>query len=249
MRTVPEPTLLRYLRFIFPALTGLLFLLLAWVLLVVPTPDLSPAALVTATMPASGVENPVTAVLLNFRAFDTLLELGVLLLAVIGVWSLGTMPGAKAVLELNPILLTLTWALLPLLILIAAYLVWIGAKEPGGAFQGGAILGAAGVLLLLAGRNLFEICPVGLYRFLLPLGLGVFLLAGLAPLLDSSLFLSYPPEMAGRLILFIEICAAISIGLALAALLAGGRPGNHERSEPQNRGISNIGQRKGETLE
>jgi hypothetical protein len=43
---------------------------------------------VTEALPRSGVENPVTAVLLNFRAWDTLLESVVLLAALIGVWSL-----------------------------------------------------------------------------------------------------------------------------------------------------------------
>ena len=41
-------------------------------------------------METSGVRNPVTAVLLNFRGYDTLLEMGVLLVALLGVWSLGT---------------------------------------------------------------------------------------------------------------------------------------------------------------
>ena len=34
----------------------------------------------------SGVGNPVTAVLLNFRGYDTLLEMAVLLVALLGVW-------------------------------------------------------------------------------------------------------------------------------------------------------------------
>ena len=43
--------------------------------------------LVASNMAISGVENPVTAVLLNFRGYDTLLEIGVLLLAALGVFS------------------------------------------------------------------------------------------------------------------------------------------------------------------
>ena len=48
--------------------------------------------MVEANLQASGVHNPVTAVLLNFRGYDTLLEMAVLLLALIGVWSLGASP-------------------------------------------------------------------------------------------------------------------------------------------------------------
>jgi multisubunit Na+/H+ antiporter MnhB subunit len=224
MKNISEPVVLRFLRLLFPVLSGALFLLLALALVPSPEPAVSSAALILAAMPASGVENPVTAVLLNFRAFDTLLEIGVLLLAVLGVWSLAVLPAAAPSPPANPILSSLTRALLPLMVLIAAYLVWAGAKEPGGAFQGGAILGAAGVLLLLTGCRLAEICPPRLLRLLLALGLTIFLLTGLWPLLASGLFLAYPPGKAGGLILLIEISAAISIGLALTALMAGGRP-------------------------
>ena len=51
-----------------------------------PAPSLAPVA--AASLPATGLGNPVTAVLLAFRAFDTFLEKVVLLLALIGVWSL-----------------------------------------------------------------------------------------------------------------------------------------------------------------
>ena len=42
----------------------------------------------------SGTENPITAVLLNFRGYDTLLEMAVLTSALMGVWALG--PAVKA---------------------------------------------------------------------------------------------------------------------------------------------------------
>ena len=51
-----------------------------------PAPTLAPAAAANAA--ATGLGNPVTNVLIAFRAMDTLLEKVVLLLALIGVWSL-----------------------------------------------------------------------------------------------------------------------------------------------------------------
>ena len=51
-----------------------------------PAPTLAPAAAENA--PATGLGNPVTNVLIAFRAMDTLLEKVVLLLALVGVWSL-----------------------------------------------------------------------------------------------------------------------------------------------------------------
>ena len=51
-----------------------------------PAPTLAPEA--AAALPATGVGNPVTAVLMAFRALDTLLEMAVLVLALLAVWSL-----------------------------------------------------------------------------------------------------------------------------------------------------------------
>jgi uncharacterized MnhB-related membrane protein len=56
------------------------------VLLPEPAPTLAPQ--VAANMAATGLGNPVTAVLMAYRAIDTLLETVVLLLALLGTWSL-----------------------------------------------------------------------------------------------------------------------------------------------------------------
>lgn len=168
----------------------------------------------------SGVTNPVTAVLLNFRAYDTLLELAVLLLAVLGVWSLdvSVKPDDR---EPGLVLEGLTRLLLPLLILVAAYLLWIGSYGPGGAFQAGAVLSAAGILLVLAGRR----TPVDFYQPLLRLilvsGVSVFTAVGLSALLTARPFLQYPTEYAGGLILLIEGAATLAIGLTLTLLFIG----------------------------
>ena len=64
-----------------------------------PAPTLAPEA--AANLAATGVGNPVTGVLMAFRALDTLLEKVVLVLALIGVWSLapdalwGGIPGLQ----------------------------------------------------------------------------------------------------------------------------------------------------------
>ena len=55
--------------------------ILGWTVWTLPPFSDQMTALVSSNMPISGVENPVTAVLLNFRGYDTLLEIGVLLLA------------------------------------------------------------------------------------------------------------------------------------------------------------------------
>jgi len=177
---------------------------------------------VAQNLKTSGVENPVTAVLINFRGYDTLLEMGVLLLALLGVWSLGDAPEGRDT-RPGPVLDSLTRLLVPILILVAGYLLWVGAHAPGGAFQAGSMLGAAGVLLFLSGWRLGERYLRLTLRVMLVTGLGVFVVVGTVPLLVGRLFLEYPAPFAGALILLIETAATLSIGVALTALFLGGR--------------------------
>lgn len=217
---------LRAIPLLFPVL--LLAASLGYVVWSLPPDNAGLGAEVAANLDASGVSHPVTAVLLNFRGYDTLLEMMVLLLALLGAWSLG---GAAVRRESapDPVLDTLSRLLAPLLILVAAYLLWAGAHAPGGAFQAGAVLAAAGVLLRLAGWRL----PAALgglpLRLVLVMGPGVFLALAVLTLLLEGKLLQFPPAWAGRLILVIETAATVSIGVTLAALFLGAPPGDAER--------------------
>lgn len=179
--------------------------------------------LVIDNMNESGVSHPVTAVLLNFRGYDTLLELVVLLLALLAVWSLN-MPAVEHKAAPNLILDTLTRLLTPLLILVTAYLLWIGAYAPGGAFQAGSVLAAAAVLLMLAGWRIPDKL-IGLpLRVILMAGPGVFIIIAVLTLFLDGQLLKYPPAQAGLFIAIIETVATLSIGATLAALFLGTRP-------------------------
>jgi len=184
--------------------------------------------MVSVKMEVSGVSNPVTAVLLNFRGYDTLLEMAVLLLALLGIWSLGG-PPPPASSAPGPVLDILARLLAPVLILVAAYLLWVGGHAPGGAFQAGAVLGAAGVLLLLAGWRLRP----GLARLPLRLALiagpaAFVAIAALMVFLEGRL-LEYPLAQASILILVLETVATVSIGVTLAALFLGIPPEQKEK--------------------
>ena len=172
----------------------------------------------------SGVESPVTAVLLNFRGYDTLLEVMVLLLAVIGAWSLTKAPLPGQITAISPVQLGAVRLLAPVMCLVASYLVWQGSHLAGGAFQGGAIFGAAGVLLLVSELPWLRKIPVFRLRICLVFGPLVFIGTALICLPFSGDFLGYPKETAGGFILLIEAACALSIGLTLALLFAGGRP-------------------------
>jgi uncharacterized MnhB-related membrane protein len=139
-------------------------------------------------LPALGLGNPVTGVLLGFRAWDTLLESVVLLIALLGVWSLapdplwGGRPGLRH--RARP----------------HGVLAWLGSAAAdnrpsggrasflgrgrcaGGAFQAGTVLGAVWILAVMAGLS--HAPAVG------GLGLRLALVAG------PALFLAVPP-MAG----------------------------------------------------
>lgn len=200
-----------------------LFTALAWVVLDLPADSAGLRPAVMQQMASSGVEHPVTAVLLNFRGYDTLLELAVLLVAGLGIWSL-----ARAVpptTEVPGMMLDyLPRRLVPLMVLMAGYLLWRGATGPGGAFQAGAVLGAAGVLLLLAGWRLPSYWQGWPLRLLLVSGVAVFAAVGLAVIPSSGLLLAYPLSTAGALILAIEAVATLSIGATLLALFLAGEP-------------------------
>jgi len=184
-------------------------------------------AAVDRSLEGSGVANPVTAVLLNFRGYDTLLEMAVLIAALAGVWSLG---GATPTVALrpSPVLVGLLRVLGPLFPLICGYLLWAGASQPGGAFQAGAVLATSAVLYVLLGREAGPRLPEFPMRVAAVAGVGVFLAVGLAVMAAGGGFLAYPPGLSKTLILAIEATAMISIAVTLAGLFLGGRP----RSEP-----------------
>lgn len=179
---------------------------------------------VAAHLDASGLDHAVSAVLLNFRAHDTFLELGVLLLAVLGAWSLGRYRPLPAHPVPGPVMPATVRLLLPVAVVIGVYLLWVGSQAPGGAFQAGSVLGAAAVLWALSRpRKLPRPSPL-LLRLGLVAGVALFLSVGVTGGLLGFGFMGYPPAGAKALILLIETGATISIALTLAALFLGGDP-------------------------
>lgn len=176
-------------------------------------------AQVLAQLQASGVRHPVTAVLLNFRGYDTLLEVAVLLLAVLGMLAGAetSPPGSGMPLPPQPALQALARLLVPPMIVVSGYLLWVGAHAPGGAFQAAALLGGTAVLLRMAGSAGGWSAPHAALRIGLSAGFAVFL-AFAAAGLATGLLLRYPPGLAGALILFIEAALTVSLGLVLAGL-------------------------------
>jgi multisubunit Na+/H+ antiporter MnhB subunit len=188
-----------------------------------PAPSLAPQAL--ANLDATGLGNPVTAVLMAYRAIDTMLEKVVLILALVGVWSLSTdaawggAPAAPSIGTLEP-LVFLGRALPPIGILIAIYTLWVGAEAPGGAFQGGAVLAAMWLLVMFSGLQPMPATGDATLRRLLVGGPLAFLAIGFLGI-GAGAFLAYPPALAKPLIVLIEVALILSIAVTLAMLVAG----------------------------
>lgn len=204
-------------RFAVALFAALFAVALIAALLELPAPAVDLPAAVGAQMAESGVAHPVTAVLLNFRGYDTLLEIGVLLLALIVVLAVAAREEAKQPAAADPVLQTLARIAAPLMLLAAVYLLWAGAFRPGGAFQAGAVLAAAAVLLHLAGLAAAWQKPGKRLRIGLAAGFLVFLAVAAGLLVEGAL-LQYPPAWAGALILLIEATLTVSLGLILAGL-------------------------------
>jgi multisubunit Na+/H+ antiporter MnhB subunit len=190
-----------------------------------PAPTLAPDAAANAA--ATGMSNPVTNVLMAFRAMDTLLEKFVLLLALVGVWSLAPdrfWRGAPRLLRPDRpdgALVLLARVLPPVGIVVGVYILWVGAVAPGGAFQGGAILAAMWLLVMIAGlREAPEIGQRRL-RLLLVVGPAVFLAVGLFGFALPGGFLSYPAGFTKPVIIAVEVVLTLSIAVILGLLVAG----------------------------
>jgi multisubunit Na+/H+ antiporter MnhB subunit len=200
---------------------------LAGVILALPDPGPTLAPEARRELAATGLGNPVTAVLIAYRSFDTMLEKIVLLLAVVGVWSLAPdrfWGGAPPPLgRANPqgALLLLAKILVPLGIIVGVHMFWIGADAPGGAFQAGAILAAMWMIAMIARVTEPPCVNSRWLRLALIAGPAVFLVVGLAGLGLAGNFFAYPDGFAKPIILVIEAFMLLSITVTLPILVAG----------------------------
>lgn len=169
----------------------------------------------------SGVDHPVTAVLLNFRAYDTLLEIVVLTVAFWGAWSLDIGRPPLASKPPGLLLQRISAVMIPVALLLAAYLLWAGAHRPGGEFQAGAVVGAAGILSLLVGRPVPGMRRQWLRRLMVVIGATVFVgVAAIGGVFTGDVF-GYAAGTEKPLMLVIDAAAALSVGFILVALFAG----------------------------
>lgn len=178
---------------------------------------------VAGAMDTTATGHPITAVLLDFRAYDTLLEVAVILVAVVGAFALAavapraTGTGGAGAGPLHRTLGDFLRLASPVLLLLATWLLFAGAYRPGGAFQGGATV--AGVLIL---ATLAGIPPRILHgnrgRWLVAIGPTAFLAAGGLGLLLAGHWLAMPPGWESAATIGVETALTVSIGASLTLL-------------------------------
>ncbi|MBB3038642.1 MnhB domain-containing protein [Hoyosella altamirensis] len=172
------------------------------------------------------VGHPITAVLLDFRAYDTLLEIAVLAAAVIAALALLCDSGMKRVVwvtETRPVVLGFVKLIAPVVVMLAGWLLVAGSTQPGGAFQAGAMLTGVLLLLYLSGRARTMVTG----KWLVPgalIGLAVFVAAGVGTFAAGRAWLDVADGWGGVVVLLIEAALAVSIGVGLAALFIAGNP-------------------------
>ncbi len=233
---------------------ALIITLILGVLLIVATRDLpkwgapdSPASLhlsdhyIKHSIEETSVPNFVTAVLADYRGYDTMFETTVIFCAGITVLSLlrRTHRRRKRIIKPRPeqqnkdfILQSTARLLVPIMQLFALYVVAHGHHSPGGGFQGGVILGASFILLALAYDLKTVLGRLKEKTVLLFSGIGVLIYAGIGAicLLLGGNFLDYSVwntilgvteiEARSHGMLGIEIGVAITVMCIMFSLYA-----------------------------
>jgi multicomponent Na+:H+ antiporter subunit B len=146
----------------------------------------------------------VTALNFDIRAFDTLGEEFILFASVTGVTLLlrhlrdedereAPAPGIEehAFAGASDGLKLMSLVLIPLIVAFGAYLVFHGQLTPGGGFQGGVVLAAGPIAILLAGRYLSmkQVAPKRLAESADAIGAAAYALIGLGGLIIAGVYL------------------------------------------------------------
>ena len=222
---VPERAgqlLLRRSRLAAPVgtLCGVLVLSLGWTLMNLPASTQSAGHAAVSAMRDQEIGNPVTGVLLLFRGFDTLLEMTVLLAAWLGAKLVQDVarPEGPSRYAGVPLVNALLAVVIPGAVLVAGYLLHAGGQAPGGAFQAGSVLAAAGVLLALSGRIETLREPLFTQRVAVVMGIVVFAALCLSGPFRGLAVMSLPGIWA---VYVIEGALTISIAMCLLLLFLG----------------------------
>ncbi len=201
----------------------------------------SPASLhlsshyITSTMEETSVPNIVTAILADYRSFDTMLETTVIFAAGVAVIAILRRSKRKDIKEKkhetgrnrvyqDRIIQSISRQIVPFMQLFALYVVAHGHSSPGGGFQGGVILGASFILIGISSdlKTMLERMSEKWNLLLGNIGVLIYASIGVGCLLLGANFLDYsalstilpattPVEARSHGMLGIEIGVAIAV--------------------------------------
>ncbi len=165
-------------------------------------------------LPGTGVSHPVTGILLNYRSYDTLLEIAVLFTAVCVVVSAASSDRDQRAPRPPVLLHWLVRVVGPVLALLTGWLLFAGSSRPGGAFQAGAVL-AAGLILGHAAGLLHLRLTSRMTTLLITLGTAGFLVVAASGLLSHGSWLVLTGSLAGPVTVALETVLTLTIGVSL----------------------------------
>ena len=185
------------------------------------------------------VPNIVTAVLADYRAFDTMFETGVVFIAGLAIYSIlrrkkGDQNSVVPYVETKSLIITKAAKIMvPIMQLFALYVVAHGHHSPGGGFQGGVILGASLILMAMASDIQTVLKQFSERRIIILSAVGVLIFAGwgFLPLFFGGNFLDYSvlhvllpatDEVMARShsMLIVEIGVALTVMMGMFSIYA-----------------------------
>lgn len=183
---------------------------------------------VDAVLEDTGVDQRVTAVLLSLRTFDTWLEMGVLLAAALGMVvaaGLARLADERSGVDAGVVEERFVRLLTPLLVLVGVYVLSRGTVAAGGAFQGGAVIGAAAILLWVTGHRVVG-RAAHLPTALLSGGFGAFIAVAVATMAVSTT-LAVRGTPATVVIVALEVAIGFAVAYTMLHLFVAGRASDH----------------------
>jgi len=178
-----------------------------------------------------GIPNMVTSVLASYRGYDTLGEVTVIFTAAVAVagllgQGLGSRSYSGGGMEHHLILRINAKLLLPMILLFALYVQFHGEYGPGGGFQAGVIFAAGFILygLVFGIGSIRSVAPPKVIRILCAIGLGLYILVGVAGIVLGGNFLDYnvlahdPVHGQHYGIILIEVGVGVTVAASMISL-------------------------------
>lgn len=171
----------------------------------------------------TGSENIVTAIILNYRGYDTNGEVTVIFTAMMAVFGVLLLPKGATKLDahepdisVSPVTRYIVRTLAPFIVLFSVYMVIYGHTTPGGGFQGGTIIGALLIAtsLVQGSKQAQKLLPESIRPWLQPAAVLLFCGVGLTGMALLGTYLSFPTE-APYLFLRVPFLTVIEIGIAV----------------------------------